>query len=651
MISAFQNDTLTTSPQQLDEVVVVSRGQSGKRSAKGQVATIDEHLRELSHVELVRRGAYAWEPVVNNMQTERLSATIDGMKIFYACTDKMDPVTSYVESGNLQSITLNSGLNGNPQATGNIGGALDLKLRKAGFLYNNTIGGRHELNAVAGYETNGNVQVYGADGAYSSQWFYVNSGASWRHAGNYRAGNGKTVSFSQFQKINAFLNSGYRVAANDAVEATFIYDRAADVGYPALNMDVGKAEAFITSLAHKHLFHENRLQAWETKVYYNHITHIMDDTQRPDVAIHMDMPGKSWTAGFYSLLTANLGHNNVQFNIDGYYNRLFADMTMYPGGAAPMYMVTWPEVGTLNVGAALSDNITLTDRSSLRLSGKISWQHQRLNSDEGYHALSVFFPGMLQQYHQTTGRIAASYHFSTFNFQHSTGIGWGSRAPTVTEAYGYYLNNTFDQYDYIGNPRLKNESAIELNTSSQWSILNAQLSLGFDASVFFFSNYIIGQFENRLSAMTVGAEGVKVYANIDHATVANTSLSAEWRPIRGLRWSAKATYSIGRDDEDDALPLIAPLTYQSRLGYNAGALSVQVEVKGNLRQAKYAGKYGETETAAWTIVNLSASYQWHAFMLKAGVENLFDKYYATYADWCHIPQKGRNIYVNLSFSL
>ena len=36
--------------------------------------------------------------------------------IFYACTDKMDPVTSYVESGNLQSILLNSGLNGNPQA-------------------------------------------------------------------------------------------------------------------------------------------------------------------------------------------------------------------------------------------------------------------------------------------------------------------------------------------------------------------------------------------------------------------------------------------------------------------------------------------------------------------------------------------------------
>ncbi len=657
MIIPLQTDTIATSSQNLDEVVVVSRGQGGKRSAKGQVATIDEHLQELNHVELVRRGSYAWEPMVNNMQTERLSTTIDGMKIFYACTDKMDPVTSYVESGNLQSISLNSGLNGNPQATGNIGGALDLRLRKAGFS-DNILNG---LNAQAGYETNGHVQVYGGDGSHSSRRFYVNGGAFYRHADNYKAGEGKKVDFSQFQKVNAFVNGGYKVAVNDAIEGTFIYDRASDVGYPALNMDVAKAEAFITSLAYKHLFPSNggdgrgALESWETKGYYNHITHVMDDTTRPDVEIHMDMPGESWTAGAYSLLTGSLGQHQTQLNIDGYYNRLFADMTMYPGGAAPMYMVTWPDVGTLNVGAALIDNIRLSNESSLHLSGKLSWQHQRLNNEEGYKALSVFFPGMKQSYHQTTGRIAANYQLSIDNSQFTIGMGWGSRAPTVTEAYGYYLNNTFDQYDYIGNPRLKNESAIELNTNYQLSIVNYQLSIGLDANAFFFSNYIIGQFENRLSAMTVGAEGVKVYGNIDHATIANVSLTADWHPVKGLRWSAKGTYSVGRDAEGEPLPLIAPFTYQSRLSYATGPLSLQAEVKGHARQAKYGEKYGETETAAWTILNLSANYQFsiinYQLVLRAGVENLFDKYYATYADWCHIPQKGRNIYVNLSFEI
>ena len=642
----FLSDTIATEPQRLDEVVVVSRRQGGKRSAKGQVASIDEHLQELNHVELVRRGSYAWEPMVNNMQTERLSTTIDGMKIFYACTDKMDPVTSYVESGNLQSISLNSGLDGNPQATGNIGGALDLRLRKTGFDAD-----PYTATATAVYEANGHLQVYGADGAYSSHGVYVNGGAFYRHADNYKAGGGKELDFSQFQKVNAFVNGGLRLAEHDMTEATFIFDRATDVGYPALNMDVAKAEAFITSLSYKHLFQDNRLESWETKVYYNHITHVMDDTKRPDVEIHMDMPGKSWTAGAYSLLTGSFWQHQAQLNIDGYYNRLFADMTMYPGGAAPMYMVTWPDVGTLNIGAALADNVRLSSASSLRLSGKLSWQHQRLNNDEGYKALSVFFPGMKQQYHQTTGRIAAAYQLSILNSQFSIGAGWGSRAPTVTEAYGYYLNNTFDQYDYIGNPRLRNESAIEVNTSYQLSILNSQLSIGLDANAFFFSNYIIGQFETRLSPMTVAAEGVKVYGNIDHATIANASLSAEWKPIKGLRWSAKGTYSLGRDDEGENLPLIAPLSYQSRLSYTTGALSVLAEVKGHARQAKYGKKYGETETAAWTILNLSATYVWRIITLRAGIENVFDKYYATYADWCHIPQKGRNIYVNLSFEL
>ncbi len=644
----LKTDTTTTEPQRLEEVVVVANGQGGKRSAKGQAASIDEHLKELNHVELVRRGSYAWEPTVNNMQTERVSTTIDGMKIFYACTDKMDPVTSYVESSNLQSILLNSGLNGNPQATGNIGGALDLKLHKAGFSAKSFGAG-----ADIGYESNGNLQVYGASAAYTSNSFYTNGGIFYRHADNYKEGGGRVVDFSQFQKVNAYDNFGFRLSPLDAIEGTFIFDRATDVGYPALNMDVAKAEAFITSLAYNRRWEERLVQSWETKAYYNHITHIMDDTTRPDVEIHMDMPGESWTTGLYSLLRATKGSHNVTANYDLYYNRLFADMTMYPGGAAPMYMVTWPDVGTLNTGVALTDNIRLGNVSLLHLSGKLSWQHQRLNNDEGYKALGVFFPGMKREYHQTTGRIAANYQLSISNSQFSIGAGWGSRAPTVTEAYGYYLNNTFDQYDYIGNPRLKNESAVELNANYQFSISNFQFSI--DGNAFFFSNYIIGQFEPRLSVMTVGAEGVKVYGNISHARIINTSLTSKWDVLPWLTWNTRLGYSTGTDDEDDTLPLISPFSYTTSLNLHHGRFQGKAELRGNARQTDYGKKYGETQTPAWAIFNLSANYQLsvsgHQLALRAGIENLFDKRYTTYADWCDIPQKGRNIYINLSFEL
>jgi len=653
---ALADTTTTDSQQKLDEVVITSNAKGGRRSAKGRAATIDEHLSELSSVSLIRRGSYAWEPVVNNMQTERVSTTIDGMKIFYACTDKMDPVTSYVESSNLKSILLNSGLNGNPQSTGGIGGSLDLKLNKAGFHASAPL---YSIGATAGYETNGNVQAYSVTGSASARAFYTNGGFSYRHAGCYKEGGGRTVDFSQFQKINIFDNFGIRLARYDVLEGTVIYDRATDVGYPALNMDVSLAEAIITSLAYRHTYTGEHLRTWENKVYYNHIKHVMDDTHRPDVEIHMDMPGRSKTAGLYSLLTGQSERHQWQANIDLYYNRLFADMTMYPGGAAPMYMVTWADVGTLNTGVAFGDEVRLNAtgarvRHSLNGSVKLSQQWQKINDKEGLNALSVFFPGMNDNYQQTTGRIALNYAINAKDYEVVIGAGWGSRAPTVTEAYGYYLNNTFDQYDYIGNPRLKNESATELSAKFRW-MPSGRFNLSFDANAFLFSNYIIGQFEPRLSAMTVAAEGVKVYGNLSSASVLNASLTSQWHPLRAL--TAETTLSIARgtDNVGDPLPLIAPFSYSLRLLYTNSLFLLRGVLRGHARQTNYGAKYGETVTPAWTVVDITAEsdLKWLTgksidSTLRLGVENLFDHRYTTYSDWCGIPQKGRNFFISLT---
>ena len=635
--------------RELDEVVVVSSSAGGnKRSVKGQTASIDEHLSLLSNVNMVRRGSYAWEPVVNNMQIERVSTTIDGMKIFYACTDKMDPVTSYVESGNLQSISLNSGLYGNPQATGNIGGSLDLKLRKAGF---NAV--PREVNLSSGYEWNGQLQVYGADAAFSSKHFYTNFGAFYRHANDYKTGSDEKLLYSQFQKVNLFGNFGFKFAEKNVVEGTVIFDRASDVGYPALNMDVSKAEGIITSLSYQRLFGGSFFSSWTTKIYYNHITHIMDDTTRPDVQIHMDMPGKSSTAGLYSLINAGNGRHDLQINYDLYYNKLFADMTMYPGGAAPMYMVTWPDVRTLNTGLAASDRISLSGGHAVQLTAKTAFQRQRLNSDEGYHALSVFFPGMERSYYQFVGRFAANWSWQDSHWQVTAGTGWGSRAPTVTEAYGYYLNNTFDQYDYIGNPHLKNESAWELSATAKWSPVS-QLTFSADANAFLFSNYIIGQFEDRLSAMTVGAEGVKVYGNLDHAKIINTSFSVKWQAQKWLQWENRISYSLGHDDDNDPLPLIAPVIFHSRVDFSYRQWQALLAVKADARQVSNGEKYGETETPGYYTVNLSAQYglklRGSLLTFRAGVENLFNRDYTTYSDWNGIPQKGRNVFFNAQFT-
>ena len=201
----------------------------------------------------------------------------------------------------------------------------------------------------------------------------------------------------------------------------------------------------------------------------------------------------------------------------------------------------------------------------------------------------------------------------------------------------------------MGNPHLSNESAFELN--SQFSIQNSQFSISVDANAFFFKDYIIGHLDPRLSAMTVDAQGVKVYGNLDHATIANVSLTADWQITGNLAWNGKLSYSHGSDDEGDPLPLISPVAWRTRLQYNYRRLQAEVEVRGNARQKNYAVKYGETETSAWNIVNLSLQYGFRSLTVRGGVENLFDKRYSSYSDWNDIPQKGRNIYLNLTFEL
>ncbi|MCQ2203891.1 MAG: hypothetical protein MJZ15_05570 [Bacteroidales bacterium] len=635
----------------VNEVVVSGARHNGqKRSLKGVAASIDEHLAELNHVSLIRRGSYAMEPVVNNMQDERVSTTIDGMKIFYACTDKMDPVTSYVESSNLQSISLSSGLDGNPQATGNIGGSIDLRLRKVGF---NAIK-PFQLGSIVSFESNGAVRMVEADVALSQDRFYTNFGASFRKADNYSAGGNDEVQFSQFQKYNIFANVGGKFANGDRLEATVIYDKATDVGYPALNMDVAKAEAIITSLSYRRTFENSFFLTNETKAYYNRIVHIMDDSHRPDVPIRMDMPGKSWTAGLYNLLNGQGDYNQLQINYDVYYNLRHADMTMYADNSDwQMYMLTWPDVSTLCTGIAASDDVSLGNGQSLRFSGKGAWQQQHIGSYDGFQLLNVFFPHMKRTYHQTELRIAARYGIKSGPWQFNIGGGWGSRAPSITEGYSYYLNNTFDNYDYIGNPRLSNEKAFEANASATFS--SGRLRLAVDANIFRFSDYIIGHVEDRLSAMTIGANGVKVYGNIDHATIANSQFSSALQLSNFISWNANVSYGLGRDDNNDNLPLIAPLQYRSSVNFTKGGLDVVVNAEGALKQYDSGAKYGEKGSNAYIVFGANLTYT-KLFSkvnttFRIGLENALDKFYSTYSDWNGLPHKGRNVYFSVNLTL
>ena len=316
----FPSDSLEN--VNLEEVIIIS--QSGDKQLKKSkvLGSLDNYLEKSTAVNMIKRGAYAWEPMLQGMSSERNVVTLDGMRIYSACTDKMDPVTSYVEITNFSKANIITGNSGSEHG-GTIAGSIDLIRRKTGF-GKNSWGG----SVFSGFETVNNQKIIGTDLHYSADKFYTNLDFTYRDAENYKAGGNQEILYSQFSKYNLSAIAGIKINDKQSVEASMIYDRATDVGYPALPMDVSLAEAVIGSVQYNFRNLNDNISGWETKLYYNKIKHVMDDSQRPDVPVRMDMPGWSETYGFYSKINARYNNHKLSMTISGHLNNSLAEMTM-----------------------------------------------------------------------------------------------------------------------------------------------------------------------------------------------------------------------------------------------------------------------------------------------------------------------------------
>ena len=637
----------------LSEVIIVGKKNDkiNNKKYKKPLASLDEYLDKSVKVNMIKRGNYAWEPTINNMISDRINVTIDGMQIFGACTDKMDPITSYVDVSNLEKVDVYSGQHGTENGQ-TIGGAIDLKLDKNSF----TNESYKIISGIdLGYESNSNTQIIGAEVNYSSKKFYLNTDFIKRKADNYVDGNNNEVLFSQYNKYNFSAIAGYQISPKEQLGATFIFDKATDVGYPALPMDVSLAKATIASVNYEYNNKKTFLYNIDAKLYTNTITHVMDDTKRPNVPIHMDMPGWSDTYGFYVKSKLKKSNHDFSVNMNGHYNKSLAEMTMYPANSNEklMFMLTWPDVRTLYSGIYVNDNIKLSNQTSIQLSTRLGFHNSRIASNFGLGSLQIFYPNLTNSKNRFLPSFSAQIINKTEKFTLTTSLGYGERAPSVSEGYGNFLYNSFDNFDYIGNPNLKNEKSLEFNSKVAYK--NNALAIDFENSLFYISDYIIGVINTNFEPMAIGANGVKVYSSLDKVLQFNSSLSVAYQFNKQFTFNGAVTYNYGKEVNGENLPLIAPITYKSNISFTKNLFTSKFEMIGAGTQHYFSKNYGEDQTKSYTIFNMDAGYKFYinndALIIKTGVDNIFNTYYSTYSDWQNIPRMGRNIFVNLSYIL
>lgn len=642
-------DSLMT--KHLNEVIVIGNPTSNALKEKKALGSIDSYLGEAQSVNMVKRGAYAWEPMLNGMSTERSILTIDGMRIFQACTDKMDPITSYVENTNLSSAKIQEGQSG-AEFGSTIAGSINLIRRKSGFKSESGLGG----SVFAGFENNNKQQIYGATLNYFSPKFFTDVDFTFRDAENYQSGRkadlDTEVLYSQFTKYNLSAITGVKLKEGHELEGSLIFDRATDVGYPGLPMDVSLAQALIASLQYRFKNMTEHIQLWETKAYYNTITHIMDDSPRPVVPIRMDMPGWSKTSGFYSKINGNHQQHSFYATLSGYLNNSLAEMTMYPDDPKEkdMFMLTWPDVNTLYGGLSVDDNIAIGHHLMVTVQAGLGVQQNVIKSDLGLNSLRLFYPDLERSKTRLLKNISSliSYHHRSMMYQ--AGIGFGDRAPSVSEGYGFYLLNINDNYDYVGNPYLKNEKSLNLELSTLYD--SDRVTARAKVNYFYMMDYIVGKPRPGIPAMNMTAAGIKVYEQLPYASIFNSSLGIDYQPAENWTLAGDVSYRYGQGAQNTILPLIQPFNYQLKMKYNVNTFFAEIALQGSSKN-RNSIEFGEIQKPAYTITNLSFSkafnFNEQSFTIKAGVENLFDRYYSTFDDWFGIPRMGRNIYFNLVY--
>lgn len=649
-IAAYSQENKTDSIYHninIDQIII--SGKSLHQNQSKSLSTIDEFLEKSSKISMVKRGGYAWEPLINSMATERTIITIDGMRIFGACTDKMDPITSYVEVSNLSKAAVVSGQQGSTYGA-TIGGALDLK-RAAPHKRQLGWSGR----IISGYETNNEQKIMGTSVGYNDSLFYANADFMYRKAENYNAGKNNEVAFSQFSKYNVSGTFGYFLNKRNLLETSVIYDKATDVGYPALPMDVSLAEALITSIKYEYVPVSKTIENWETKLYFNSITHTMDDTKRPSVPIHMDMPGWSDTYGMYSKIKGKHQKHQFSVNFNAFYNKSIAEMTMYPNNPNEnlMFMYTWPDIRTFYNGLYIGDSYRLGEKNELKFSTNIGFHFNKIADEFGLSSLRIFYPEMDENKSRLLKSFSGNYLVYHGKWNYNFGLAYGERTPSVSEGYGFYLYNSNDFYDYIGNPYLSNEKSWEINASIHHhsNTVHSKLS----TSYFHIQDYIVGLVDDSVLPMTIGAMGVKRYSAMDYATIFSADYSLKYYFLDNIKAEAQLIYSYGKGSDGNNLPFISPFRYSMVLNYSKSNFVSQITANGNAKHNNFAPFYGENKTNDYIILGLSTGYSfWFektTLNLRAGVENIFDRFYTTFADWNNIPRMGRNIYLNIEFLL
>jgi iron complex outermembrane receptor protein len=630
-------------------VVLGGAGEAGSRfgQVRSHANSTEEALAQVENLTLVRRGGYAHDPQIRGLSAARLDLRVDGMVVHGACTDRMDPVTSYLDLDAIAEADIQPGAGDGRSGTAG-GGSIRLSHRSASLSDVPRLEARLALSAADALDQGGLSLRLERSAPRHGLLVY----GSFEEAGNYQSPAGREP-FSGHRKANAYGSLRLHSRRQGDWHLLLQTDDAWDVGYAALPMDVGYARYRAISLENSRSLAGRWFGRLDTQVYHNRVDHWMDDSTRDILlmGMHMDMPGFTRTSGLRVENTIGPVPNLLlRTGVEAFSVNQLADMLMRPENSATMYLLTWPDVHSETVATWLEAQ-QQRGRLRLRCSGRLEWRRMEARSEQGLAQIRLSLPDAPASRHDLPASVtlAADWQLSTA-LEAGLGLSVTRRAPSTTEAYAYYLYVANDGYLYSGNPRLGMEKSLQAEGRLAYRTDHGEARL----TVYHYElEDVIRGLPDPGEVDVPFANGWRRYGNGGRARLNGLELRGRVTP--GGPWHLEASGALQRAwflDTGDPLPDLLPPSGQFNIVYNRKGSGMLLGLQAVAPRDHPSRAAGETPLPGYTLLKARLDHRATPDLhLSLGADNLLDRSYRQAGDWGTALRPGRTVWARVEWTM
>lgn len=630
-----------------------------------QPRSVGHLFKDIQGFAIVKRGAYASEPVFRSFKYEQLNIQYDGgMKIHNACPNRMDPITTHVIPEEIEKIEIVKG----PFTVRfgqNFGGIINLVSKNPS---KNELGFHGSVEG--GYETNGQNLVNGASLVYVAKKFDIQLNGSYRDFGDYTDGKNDVVQ-SSFRTTDYSVKVGVNPTDNQRVQFSWRQSFARDIDHAGLAMDSPYDDSLLAGIDYKFANVSEKISSFTFKAFYSYVDHLMTNENRPSFLLtDSKSPVESFSYGGKAEMVFNTSNNSKLFaGVDANLLNRKGDRTrivkIMNGNVLPVPMTfvdkVWQDADLNDIGVFAEEKIKITDYTTITAGVRADFISASLNDPAA--DFEALYGGEIKDQSEVNIGGNASVKYQKNGFQTQFAVGRGIRTASMTERFINHFNVGVDPYEYVGNPYLKPEinNQVELSFSKKFETFEI------GASVFhsFLEDYIYGVVNTAIPRKflpTTPPVYAKQFVNIDKATQSGFEFNFNVRASEKLSFTSELSYTRAQNEDlDEPLAQIPPFMANIGVKFEENKFWIALNSRLVAEQSRVSASFMEEKTPGFGTLDLRAGVTpFNNFSIGFAVLNIFDKAYYEHLNYAyensntsagHIYETGRNFtaYVKYKF--